>query len=95
MKQMSHALESNSTTLARPMVFTAANRSLRGPLLAGLSSPSCHARHRLPVHLDNLPCGKKNFWSDVGEDPGSDPAVAAEIERALSLLPIDIPGEDR
>jgi len=33
---------------------------------------------------------KKNFWSDVGEDPGSDPAVAAEIDRTLSLLPRDI-----
>ena len=30
---------------------------------------------------------KKNFWSDVGEDPGSDPALAAEIDRTLSLLP--------
>src|SRR5271165_2568493 len=38
---------------------------------------------------------KKNFWSDVGEDPGSDPAVATEIDRTLSLLPLDIPGEDR
>jgi len=25
----------------------------------------------------------------------SDPAVAAEIDRTLSLLPLDIPGEDR
>ena len=33
---------------------------------------------------------KKNFWSDVGEDPGSDPAVATEIDRTLSLLPLDI-----
>lgn len=38
---------------------------------------------------------KKNFWSDVGEDPGSDPAVAAEIDRTLSLLPRDISGENR
>ena len=38
---------------------------------------------------------KKNFWSDVGEDPGSDPAVATEIDRTLSLLQLDIPGEDR
>jgi SRSO17 transposase len=38
---------------------------------------------------------KKNFWSDVGEDPGSDPAVATEIDRTLSLLPRDIPGENR
>jgi hypothetical protein len=38
---------------------------------------------------------KKNFWSDVGEDPGSDPAVATEIDRTLPLLPIDISGEDR
>jgi hypothetical protein len=37
---------------------------------------------------------KKNFWSDVGEDPGSDPAVATEINRTLSLLPLDIPRED-
>ena len=36
---------------------------------------------------------KKNFWSDVGEDPGSDPAVATEIDRTLSLLPLDISGE--
>jgi hypothetical protein len=34
---------------------------------------------------------QKNFWSDVGEDPGSDPAVATEIDRTLSLLPRDIP----
>ena len=38
---------------------------------------------------------KKNFWSDVGEDPGSDSAVATEIDRTLSLLPRDIPGENR
>ena len=38
---------------------------------------------------------KKDFWSDVGEDPGSDPAVATEIDRTLRLLPIDISGEDR
>jgi hypothetical protein len=31
----------------------------------------------------------------VGEDPGSDPAVATEIDRTLSLLPRDIPGENR
>ena len=30
---------------------------------------------------------KKNFCSDVGEDPGNDPALAAEIDRTLSLLP--------
>jgi SRSO17 transposase len=33
---------------------------------------------------------KKNFWSDVGEDPRSDPALATEIDRTLSLLPRDI-----
>jgi hypothetical protein len=33
---------------------------------------------------------KKNFWSDVGEDPRSDPALATEIDRALSVLPRDI-----
>lgn len=33
---------------------------------------------------------KKNFWSDVGEDPRSDPALATEIDRTLSLLPHDI-----
>ena len=33
---------------------------------------------------------KKNFWSDVGEDPRSDPALATEIDRTLSLLPGDI-----
>ena len=38
---------------------------------------------------------KKNFWSDVGEDPGSDPAVATEIDRTLPILPIDISGKDR
>jgi SRSO17 transposase len=38
---------------------------------------------------------KKNFWSDVGEDPGSDPAVAIEIDRTLSLLPRDVSGENR
>ena len=40
---------------------------------------------------NNLPCGKKNFWSDVGEDPGSDPAVATEIDRTLSLLDSTFP----
>jgi hypothetical protein len=33
---------------------------------------------------------KKNFWSDVGEDPRSDPALATEIDRTLSLLSRDI-----
>ena len=33
---------------------------------------------------------KKNFCSDVGEDPRSDPALATEIDRTLSLLPRDI-----
>jgi hypothetical protein len=36
---------------------------------------------------------KRNFWTDVGEDPRSDSAVATEVDRALSLLPLDIPGE--
>ena len=27
----------------------------------GSSSPSCDERHRLPIHLDNLPCGKKKL----------------------------------
>jgi hypothetical protein len=62
---------------------------------ARLSPSSCHERHRLPLYLDQLPGGKKNLWSDVGEDPGSDQAVAAEIDRTLSLLPRDIPGENR
>jgi hypothetical protein len=35
------------------------------------------------------------FWSDIGEDPGSDPAVAAEIDRTLSLLPRHISWENR
>src|SRR5207253_8775206 len=30
---------------------------------------------------------KKNFWPDVGTDSQSDPPVAAEILRLLSLLP--------
>ena len=30
--------------------------------------------------------GKKNFWSHVGEEPGSDPALAAAIDRMLSVL---------
>lgn len=29
---------------------------------------------------------KKNFWSHVGEEPGSDPALAAAIDRMLSVL---------
>jgi len=29
---------------------------------------------------------KKNFWSHVGEEPGSDPTLAAAIHRMLSLL---------
>jgi SRSO17 transposase len=36
---------------------------------------------------------KKNFWSDVGADPQSDSAVVTEIDRLLSILPIDISGE--
>jgi SRSO17 transposase len=40
----------------------------------------------LTIYLE----AKKNFWSDVGEDPRSDPALAAEIDRTLSLLPDDI-----
>jgi hypothetical protein len=31
---------------------------------------------------------KNNFWSDVGEDPGSDPAVATEIDRTLSPIAV-------
>ena len=34
-------------------------RSLRGPLLARLSSSSCHERHCLPLYPDQLPGGKK------------------------------------
>jgi SRSO17 transposase len=33
---------------------------------------------------------KKNFWCDVGTDAASDPAVAAEINRLLLLLPEEI-----
>jgi SRSO17 transposase len=40
----------------------------------------------LTIYLE----AKKNFWSDVGEDPRSDPALAAEIDRTVSLLPRDI-----
>jgi len=40
----------------------------------------------LTIYLE----AKKNFWSDVGEDPRSDSALAAEIDRTLSLLPDDI-----
>jgi SRSO17 transposase len=40
----------------------------------------------LTIYLE----AKKNFWSDVGEDPRSDPALAIEIDRTLSLLPGDI-----
>jgi SRSO17 transposase len=29
---------------------------------------------------------KKNFWSHVGEEPGSDPALAGAIDRMLSVL---------
>jgi SRSO17 transposase len=41
--------------------------------------------------LTTYVASKKNFWSDVGDDPGSDPAVAPEIDRMLSLLPLDFP----
>ena len=44
----------------------------------------------LVVHLE----AKKNFWSEPGEDPRSDPTLAAAIERALSLLPRHIPREN-
>lgn len=30
---------------------------------------------------------KKNFWCDVGGDPGADPAVVAAVDRVLSFLP--------
>ncbi len=29
---------------------------------------------------------KKNFWPHVGEEPGSDPALAAAVNRMLSVL---------
>jgi SRSO17 transposase len=45
----------------------------------------------LTIYLE----AKKNFWSDVGEDPRSDPALATEIDRTLSLLPRHISGENR
>jgi SRSO17 transposase len=35
---------------------------------------------------------KKKFWAELGEDPGSDPAVAAEVDRIVSLLPGELPG---
>jgi SRSO17 transposase len=41
----------------------------------------------LTIYLE----AKKNFWSDLGEDPGSDPALASEIDRTLSVLPRDVP----
>jgi SRSO17 transposase len=37
---------------------------------------------------------KKKFWAELGEDPGSDPAVAAEVDRIVSLLPGDLPGRN-
>lgn len=30
---------------------------------------------------------KKNFWPDVGSGPAADPAILAEVHRALSFLP--------
>jgi SRSO17 transposase len=33
---------------------------------------------------------KKKFWAELGEDPGRDPAVAAEVDRIVSLLPGDL-----
>jgi len=30
--------------------------------------------------------GKKNFWPHVGEEPGSDPALATALDRTLSVL---------
>lgn len=36
----------------------------------------------LTVYLN----GKKNFWPHVGEEPGSDPALAAALDRMLSVL---------
>jgi hypothetical protein len=35
---------------------------------------------------------KKSSGLALGEDPGSDPAVAAEVDRIVSLLPGDLPG---
>jgi hypothetical protein len=35
---------------------------------------------------------KKKFWAELGEDPGNDPAVAAEVDRIVSLLPGELPG---
>jgi SRSO17 transposase len=37
---------------------------------------------------------KKKFWVELGEDPGSDPAVAAEVDRIVSLLPRDLPSRN-
>jgi SRSO17 transposase len=37
---------------------------------------------------------KKKFWAELGEDPGGDPAVAAEVDRIVSLLPRDFPGRN-
>jgi SRSO17 transposase len=37
---------------------------------------------------------KKKFWVELGEDPGSDPAVATEVDRILSLLPSSLPGRN-
>jgi SRSO17 transposase len=37
---------------------------------------------------------KKKFWIELGEDPGSDPAVAAEVDRIVSLLPVDLPSRN-
>jgi SRSO17 transposase len=37
---------------------------------------------------------KKKFWAELGEDPGSDPTVAAEVDRVLSLLPCNLPGRN-
>jgi SRSO17 transposase len=37
---------------------------------------------------------KKKFWAELGEDPGSDPTVAAEVDRVRSLLPRNLPGRN-
>jgi len=74
-----------------------ADQVVQAPVLADAAYGNSYAfrAHLRELNLEFFVLRQKNFWSDVGEDPGSDPAVAAEIDRGLSLLPVDIPGEDR
>jgi hypothetical protein len=63
-------------------------KSLRSGFPFRRTSRTHRARARgITFSQQPLSKAKKNFWSDVGEDPEIDPALAAAIDRTLSLLP--------